>query len=105
MRRRLLAGLVVLLGGLNLAVPSARAASFGTGEDRRTQHDITFGLPGSSCSGAPTYAATIREFLPTVETATGTVTYKLEGVPAGLTCTANFQLSVEDPPLPSPWPG
>ena len=92
MRLRLPAVLAVLLGSLTLAVPSAQAASFGTGEDRWTISDKVFGLPGSSCSGATTYAAKIREFLPEVETASGTVTYTLQGAPAALTFDAGTQL-------------
>ena len=92
MRLRLPAVLAVLLGGLSLAVPAAQAVSFGTGEDRRTQDDIVFGLPGSSCSGATTYAAPIRNFLPLVESQTGTVTYTLQRVPAGLTFDADSKL-------------
>ena len=93
MRLHLPSVLAVLLGSLSLAVPLAQAASFGTGEDRRTIDEIAFGLPGSSCPGAATtYAANVRQFLPQVETAAGTVTYTLQGVPAGLTFDSGTRL-------------
>ena len=79
---RLLARLAVLLGSLSLAVP-AWAASFGTGADRATITDQTFGLPGSSCSGV--YSAPVNLNLPPVQTGTGSLTYTLEGAPSGLT--------------------
>ena len=89
-RLRLLARLLVLLGSLSLAAPSAQSASFGD-EDEDEEHstaipDQIFGLPGSSCSKA--YVAALSVTLPEVETSMGTVTYKLEGVPATLTYDA-----------------
>ena len=92
MRPRLPAVLAVLLGSLSLALPSAQAASFGTGDDRVTLDDSTYALPGSSCTGATTYAATVRRFLPAVTTSSGTVTYTLQGAPASLTLDSNRNL-------------